>query len=141
MRQRGWEGLATAKRKKRTGIAWRALLRGAALGAGVLLLLVLLLTLFVYREWLPESAMSIGNTVIKILTALAAGVFLGLGREKTPWYFGGIAAACALLFSAALMVIYLGTFRVTWNLLADLFMRFAIGSAAAGLIRKRQPEN
>ena len=140
MRQRGWEGLAPAKRKKRTGIAWHALLRGAALGAGVLLLAVLLLTLFVYKEWLPETAMPIGNTVIKILTALAAGVFLGLGREKTPWYFGGIAAVLALTVSIALMAIYLGTFRVTWSLLADLLMGFAIGSAAAALLLKRQPE-
>lgn len=140
MRQRGWEGLATAKRKKRTRIAWRPLLRATALGAGVLLLAILLLTLFVYREWLPESAMPIGNTVIKILTALAAGIFVGLGREKTPWYFGGIAAVLSLLFSIVLMAVYLGTFRVTWSLLADLLMGFAIGSAAAALLLKRQPE-
>lgn len=140
MRQRGWEGLATAKRKKRTRIAWRPLLRATALGAGVLLLAILLLTLFVYREWLPESAMPIGNTVIKILTALAAGIFVGLGREKAPWYFGGIAAVLSLLFSIVLMAVYLGTFRVTWSLPADLLMGFAIGSAAAALLLKRQPE-
>lgn len=132
--------MATAKRKKRTRIAWRTLLRGAALGAGVLLLAVLLLTLFVYKEWLPETAMPIGNTVIKILTALAAGVLVGIGREKAPWYFGGIAAVLALIFSVALMAIYLGTFRLTWNLLADLLMGFAIGSASAALFLKRQQE-
>lgn len=132
--------MATAKRKKRTRIAWRPLLRATALGAGVLLLAILLLTLFVYREWLPESAMPIGNTVIKILTALAAGIFVGLGREKAPWYFGGTAAVLSLLFSIVLMAVYLGTFRVTWSLLADLLMGFAIGSAAAALLLKRQPE-
>lgn len=132
--------MATAKRKKRTRIAWRPLLRATALGAGVLLLAILLLTLFVYREWLPESAMPIGNTVIKILTALAAGIFVGLGREKAPWYFGGIAAVLSLLFSIVLMAVYLGTFRVTWSLPADLLMGFAIGSAAAALLLKRQPE-
>ena len=132
--------MATAKRKKRTRIAWRPLLRATALGAGVLLLAILLLTLFVYREWLPESAMPIGDTVIKILTALAAGIFVGLGREKAPWYFGGIAAVLSLLFSIVLMAVYLGTFRVTWSLLADLLMGFAIGSAAAALLLKRQPE-
>ena len=132
--------MATAKRKKRTRIAWRPLLRATALGAGVLLLAILLLTLFVYREWLPESAMPIGDTVIKILTALAAGIFVGLGREKAPWYFGGIAAVLSLLFSIVLMAVYLGTFRVTWSLPADLLMGFAIGSAAAALLLKRQPE-
>lgn len=140
MRQRGWGGLATTKRKKRTKPARRGLLRAAALGAGVLLLAVLLLTLFVYLEWLPESVIPIGNTVIKILTALAAGVFVGLGREKPPWYFGGIAAILSLACSIALMAFYVGSFSPTWNLLADLLMGFAIGSAAAALLLKRKTE-
>ena len=130
----------TAKRKKRTKTAWRAIVRGAALGAGVLLLTVLLLTLLVYLEWLPESAIPIGNTMIKILTALAAGVFTGLAREKAPWYFGGIAAILSLTVSIALMAVYLGSFSVTWNLLADLLMGFAIGSAAAAVLSKRRTE-
>jgi len=132
--------LATAKRKKRTKSAWRAIVRGAALGAGILVLSVLLLTLFVWLEWLPESAIPIGNTVIKILTALAAGVFTGLGREKAPWYFGGIAAILSLMASIALMAAYLGTFSLSWNLLADLLMGFAIGSAAAAVVQKRKTE-
>lgn len=140
MRRRGWEGLATAKRKKRTKIAWRAPVRAAALGAGVLLLAVLLLTLLVWLEWLPESAIPIGNTVIKILTALAAGVFLGLGRDKTPWFFGGVAAILSLAVSIAVMSVYLGQFSPSWSLLADLLMCFAIGSAASALFQKRKTE-
>lgn len=132
--------MATAKRKKRTKIAWHALLRGTALSTGVLLLAVLLLALLVYLEWLLESAISIGNTVIKILTALAAGIFVSLAREKTPWYFGGIAAALSLMLSIVLMSLYLGSFNPTWNLLADLLMGFAIGSAAAALLSKRRTE-
>ncbi|MBR4906305.1 MAG: TIGR04086 family membrane protein [Clostridia bacterium] len=132
--------MATAKRKKRTKTARRAIVRGAALGAGVLVLSVLLLTLFVFMEWLPESAIPIGNTVIKILTALAAGVFTGFGREKAPWYFGGIAAILSLAASIALMSVYLGSFSPSWNLLADLLMGFAIGSAAAAVLSKRKTE-
>ena len=115
-------------------------MRGTALGAGVLLLSVLLLTLFVYLEWLPESAIPIGNTVIKILTALAAGIFTGIGREKAPWYFGGVAAILALAVSIAAMSVYLGSFSPTWSLLADLLMGFAIGSAAAAALSKRRTE-
>ena len=140
MRQRGWDGLATAKRKKRTKTARRAIVRGAALGAGVLAFAVLLLTLFVYLEWLPESAIPIGNTVIKILTALAAGVFTGIGREKAQWYFGGVAAILSVSASVALMAVYLGSFSPSWNLLADLLMSFAIGSAAAAVLQKRKTE-
>ena len=132
--------MATAKRKKRTKTAWRTVVRGAALGAAVLTLAVLLLTLLIYLEWLPESAMPIGNTVIKILTAIAAGFFTGFGREKAPWYFGGIAAILSLTVSIALMAVYLGTFQPSWNLLADLLMGFAIGSAAAAVLSKRRTE-
>ena len=132
--------LLTTKRKKRTKIAWRALLRGSALGAGVLVLAVLLLTLLVYLGWLPESVVPIGNTVIKILTALAAGVFVGIARETTPWYFGGIAAILSLSVSVVLMAIYVGSFSLTWNLLADLLMCFAIGSAAAAMLSRRKTE-
>ena len=132
--------MATAKRKKRTKTAWRTVVRGAALGAAVLTLAVLLLTLLIYLEWLPESAMPIGNTVIKILTALAAGFFTGFGREKAPWYFGGIAAILSLTVSIALMAVYLGTFQPSWNLFADLLMGFAIGSAAAAVLSKRRTE-
>ena len=105
-----------------------------------LLLAVLLLTLFIYLEWLPESTMPIGNTVIKILVALAAGIFVGLGHERSPWYFGGIAAILSLSASIALMSVYLGSFSPTWSLLADLLMCFAIGSAAAAMLQKRKTE-
>ena len=132
--------MATAKRKKRTKTAWRTVVRGAALGAAVLTLAVLLLTLLIYLEWLPESAMPIGNTVIKILTAIAAGFFTGFGREKAPWYFGGIAAILSLSASIALMSVYLGSFSPSWNLLADILMGFAIGSAAAAVLSKRRME-
>lgn len=140
MRQRGWEGLAKGKRKKRTGTGWRPLLRGAALGVGVLVLSVLLLTLFVYLEWMPESTIPVGNTVIKILTALAAGIFIGRSRACSPWYFGGIAAILSLSVSIALMSACTGAFRLSWNLLADLLMCFAIGSAAAAVFQRRKTE-
>ena len=105
--------MASGKRKKRTGTAWRPLLRSAALALGVLILAVLVMTLLVYLEWLPESAIPAGNTVIKVLTALAAGVFIGIGRERTPWYFGGIAAVLALSVSVALMAVSSATVAVS----------------------------
>ncbi len=130
--------MASGKRKKRTGTAWRPLLRSAALALGVLILAVLVMTLLVYLEWLPESAIPAGNTVIKVLTALAAGVFIGIGRERTPWYFGGIAAVLALSASVALMAVYTGSFKPTWNLAADVLMCFAIGSAATAVFLRRK---
>lgn len=132
--------MATGKRKKRTKYALRPLFKGAATGAGVLVLSVLLLTLFLYLEWLPESTIPAGNTVIKILTALAAGLCIGLSRERAPWFYGGISAVLALLVSVALMAVYLGSFGPSWSMLADFLMCFAIGSAAAAVFLRRKPE-
>jgi putative membrane protein (TIGR04086 family) len=137
---KGGDGLASGKRRKRTKIAWKRLLLGALIGMAAMLLLVLLLTLFLYQEWLPESAISAGNTIIKILAALAAGIFIGLSKEQVRWYFGGITAALALVFAVAAMSFYLGAFRPTWNLAADLLMSFAIGSAASAVFLRRKTE-
>ncbi len=109
-------------------------------GAATLIGLVLLLTLFVYLEWLPESAVSVGNTVIKILTALLVGLFVGRRREGPPWWFGGTAAALSLLLAVIGMSVYLGEFRFSWSLLADSLMSFAIGSAAAMVLLRHKTE-
>ena len=130
--------MAPAKRRKRTKIAWKRLLLGAVIGMAAMILTVLLLTLFLYREWIPESAIPAGNTIIKILAALICGVFIGLSKEPVRWYFGGITAALAIAFAAAGMSFYLGSFRLTWNLAADLLMCFAIGSAASAVFLKRK---
>lgn len=132
--------MATGKRKRRAGIAWKPLLKSAAIAASVLIGSVLLLTALIWLEWLPETAIPADNTVIKILTALAAGVAVGLSRTRAPWYYGGFAALLALSVSIVLMSVYVGAFRPTWTLLADLLMSFAIGSAAAAVFVKRKTE-
>ena len=132
--------MAYGKRKRRAGIAWKPLLRSGAIATGVLILSVLLLTVLVWLEWLPEKAIPAGNTVIKILTAVAAGFAVGLSRTAAPWYYGGIVAILALSVSVVLMSVYVGAFRPTWTLLADLLMSFAIGSAAAAVFVKRKTE-
>ena len=130
--------MASGKRKKRTGIAWRALLRGAAAGVGTLIVSVLLLTLLVYLGWLPESSIGVGNTVIKILAAIVGGAAAALGRDPGTWILGGFAALAGLAFSTAVMSVWLGSFSFSWNLAADLLMSFAIGSAVAALLLRRK---
>lgn len=129
-----------AKRKKRTQGRGRVLIRSVLIGTGVMLASVVLLAFSVYLGWLPESAISVGNTVSKILTALAAGLAVGLSRIRVPWYFGGIAAVITLLISIVGMSLYLGTFRVSWNLVADLLMSFAIGAAAAAALNRKNAQ-
>jgi hypothetical protein len=132
--------MATGKRKKRAKIPWKTLFYGMLIGTGAILLLVLLLTVFVYLDWLPETAVSVGNTVIRILVALAVGAFIGLARSRCPWWFGGIAAALSLMLAIAAMSVWLGTFKPSWNQFAGLLMSFAIGSAASALLAGRKAE-
>ena len=128
------------KRKKRTQGRGKPLWKGAAIGAATLFVSVLLLAFAVYLGWLSESAIPVCNTIIKILTALSAGIAVGLSRERAPWYFGGIAAVLSLTLSVAGMSLYLGSFHLSWSLLADLLMSFAIGSAAAAALGRRKAE-
>ena len=128
------------KRKKRSQGRGRALLRGVAAGTGFLLLAVMLLALAIYLGWLPESAIPIGNTVIKILTALVSGFASGMSKVRVPWYFGGIAAALTLTVSIAIMSVYLGSFQASWSLLADYLMSFSIGAAAAAVLSRRNAQ-
>lgn len=132
--------MASGKRRKRGRIPWKTLFYGMLIGTGAILLLVLLLTVFVYQGWIPETAVSIGNTVVKILVALAVGVFVGLSRARCPWWFGGAAAVLSLVLAIAAMSVYLGAFKPSWNLFADLLMSFAIGSAASALLGRRKTE-
>ena len=107
----------------------------------VLFVSVLILAFLVFCGALPESAIPIGNTVIKILAALAAGVVIGFGRERASWLSGGIAAVCTLLLSALGMCFYLGEFRWTWSMLADALLCFAIGCAACAVFLRGRTES
>ena len=107
-----------------------------AIGAAVVL--ILLQTLLVYLGWLPETAVSIANTVIKVLAAAVAGVIVGTHRTKAAWWYGGAAAVAAQIVLWALMSLYLGEWNVSWSLFADLLLSFAVGGAiSALLLRKR----
>ena len=128
--------MTSAKRKKKEKIPCRALFRGILCGLITSAVLVLILTLFLYFGWLKESAIGIGNTVIKILSALIAGVSIGLGKHTGTWISGGAAALIAQLVAWTGMSLYLGAFSPTWNLFADLLMSFAIGAASAAFVLK-----
>ena len=114
------------------------MLRGAAAGVAALIGSVLLFTLLVYLGWLPESSIGVGNTVIKILSAIVGGAVTATGRKPGTWITGGFAALAGLVFSTALMRVWLGSFSFSWNLAADFLMSFAIGSAVAALLLRRK---
>ena len=126
------------KHKRRNQTIWKPLIRGAASGAAVLIVSVLILTATIYLGWVSETAIPIGNIIIKILSALAAGIVTGIGRERAPWFFGGFAAVICLALSVALMSVYLGSFRLNWNLLADLLLCFAVGCASSTVFLRRK---
>lgn len=128
--------MASVKRKKKEKIPWRALFRGIMWGLIAAVVSILLLTMMLYLGWLKESAIAIGNTIIKILASLAAGIAVARGKQPGTWIVGGVAAAATQLLTWTGMSLYLGAFTPTWNLLADLLMSFAVGAAAAALIRK-----
>ena len=128
--------MTSVKRKKKQKIPFRALLRGTLLGIAASVILVLILTLLLYFGWLQESAIPIVNTGIKIVASLVCGMTVAVGKNRGGWQIGGIAAVCAQLLTWVGMSAVLGNFTLSWNVLADLLMSFAIGAATAALFRK-----
>ncbi|MBR3037818.1 MAG: TIGR04086 family membrane protein [Clostridia bacterium] len=126
-------------RRKKQKIPWRVPVRGTLFAILAAVVLILLLTLFVYLGWFGESAIPIGNTVIKALAAAVAGLVVGRHRIRAVWWYGAIAAAAAVLVLWAGMSLYLGEWNLSWGLFADLLMSVAIGGAIAALLLRRKP--
>ena len=120
-------------RKKRNTIPVWAVLKAVLLSAAAATGLMLLFALLIYLEWLPDSAIPVGNTVIKVLSALFAGWLIGRGVAVKTWLYGGIAGALLIVLTTPVFSLFLGRFQFTWTLVSDLCMSFAIGSAAAAL--------
>lgn len=130
--------MGSYKHRRNRMIPWRVPLKGMLFAILAAVMLILILTLFVYLGWFGESAIPITNTVIKALAAATAGFVVGRHRTKVAWWYGAIAAAAAQLVLWAFMCLYLGEWNVSWSLLADLLLSIAVGGAiAALLLRKR----
>ncbi|MBR0425970.1 MAG: TIGR04086 family membrane protein [Clostridia bacterium] len=118
-------------RKKRNAIpAWdllKAVLLAAAAATGGLLLLALLL----YLEWLPDGAIPVGNAIIKVLAAAFAGWLIGRKLSEKTWLLGGIAGLFFTVLTTAIFSLLIGSFRVSWTLLSDALISFALGAAVA----------
>ncbi len=126
-------------RRKKQKIPWRVPVRGTLFAILAAVVLILLLTLFVYLGWFGESTIPICNTVIKALAAAVAGLVVGRHRIRAAWWYGAIAAAAAVLVLWAGMSLYLGEWNLSWGLFADLLMSVAIGGAIAALLLRRKP--
>ena len=131
--------LGSYSHRKKQKIPWRVPLKGALFAILAAVALILLLTLFVYLGWLGESAIPVGNTVIKVLAAALAGWIVGRSRIRAAWWCGAVAAALAVLVLWAGMSLYLGEWNLSWGLFADLLMSVAIGGAIAALLLRRKP--
>ena len=130
--------MGSYKHRKKRSIPWRVPARGALFAILAAIVLILLLTLFVYLGWFKESTIPIANTVIKALSAATAGLVTGRHRQRTAWWYGSIAAAAAELILWAGMSLYMGEWNVSWGFAADLLLCIAVGGAVCALfLRKR----
>jgi putative membrane protein (TIGR04086 family) len=130
--------MASYQHRKKQRIPWRVPLKGMLFAILAAVVLILLLTLFVYLGWFGEAAIPVSNTVIKAIAAATAGFVTGRHRIKAAWWYGAIAAAAAQLVLWALMCLYLGEWSVSWSLPADLLLSIAIGGAVAALLLRKR---
>ena len=122
-----------AHRKKRSAApVWpvsAAILLGTAAATGLLLLFAF----FIYREWLPESAVPTVNTIIKVLAAVLCGLWVGSRVSENAWLFGGVAGLGFTVLSTLLFSLFAGSFSLGLPVAADALLSFALGAAAAGI--------
>ena len=121
----------TRSRKGNAFFIWE-LLKAALFGSLLTVALMLLFSLMLYWGWLPDGAIPVANVLFKGLSAALAGWWMGRS-ETALWWHGGVAAIGYLAFSTLLMAIFLGTFSLRWNLLADALLLFVLGCALTAL--------
>lgn len=126
------------KRKKAVKLPIWEVLTAALLGCVLTVVLMLCLSLMLYWEWLRESAIPVGNLIIKLLAAVLTGFWIGRTVKERAWLIGGAASVTYLAFSVLLMSLFLGEFSFSWDLLSDLLLCFVTGAVSAALVRYRK---
>lgn len=127
-------------RKKNGALPIKPLLLAVLLSVGEATVLMLLFSLFLYLEWLPEDAIPVGNAIVKVLSAALAGLWIGRSVQDRAWLWGGIAGLLFSVLTALLFSLLLGSFRLSITTVSDALFAFVIGAAVAALLAWRKRE-
>ena len=122
-------------RKRRKTLPGWELLKATLCGTVAAIAGLLLLALLLYLDWLPDSAIGVGNMCLKVLGAALAGLWIGRTVQEHPFVYGGAAALLFTALTTLLFSLLLGSFEPRWTLLSDALLAFAIGSATALLLQ------
>lgn len=123
------------KRETKPEGLWMTLAKGALLGVLVSALLLLLFAFALEREWLALTSLRVAIIAIKVLSALAAALFVLCKHKRRALPIGALTglgyALCAFLFFA----IVSENFHLSAALLGDLAGGALCGAAVALFMR------
>lgn len=124
-----------AKRAKRqTTLLWQVF-QAALIACFTILLLLVVSTFMLSKDWIGEDSITLVNTCLKIIGSALAGLMIGRKVECRTWLCGGISAALFLVLSVGAMYLFLGEIMLSWGLLGDLMMSIAIGASIAVMVQ------
>ena len=124
-------------RRKKTEPAkiclWKRLIYGTLLASGISIVLIVLYALILYMGWANADSISIGNTIIKIIGAAFAAIFVERGICNNRWLIGALAGVCYIVVAFFIFAILAGEFALNMCFVYDLGMG-ALAGALTGMI-------
>lgn len=106
-------------------------IKGALFGAAISLLLILLFSLGLYKEWIPIDSISAINTGIKVISAVGASLVSVRKSVKHRWLVGGFSGFAYAAIAYLVFSILAKSYTVSAALLSDLGMGMLAGMLAA----------
>lgn len=110
-------------------------IKGAALGVVISFILVVAYAFALKEELLQTSSMALFTTVIKVISAAAAGILTVRHCTKRLWLFGGIGGCVYTLFAYAVFSLMAGNVGALLPLLSDLLMGTLAGLLSVMLLQ------
>ena len=110
-------------------------IKGAALGVIISFMLVVAYSFALKEELLETSTMALFTTVIKVISAAAAGLITVGKCKRRLWLFGGIGGGVYALLAFMVFSLIAGSFSVTVALLSDLLMGTLAGLLSVMLMQ------
>ncbi|MEG1754858.1 MAG: TIGR04086 family membrane protein [Clostridia bacterium] len=111
-----------------------SVLKIAVLACIMTAILVLILALTMRWNWFVTDQIQSVNTVIKALSACAAGWMIALKRLPRGWVFAGLTGVIYMIVAFTVFGILNGSFTLSIKNISDVLMAFACASCTCILV-------
>lgn len=111
------------------------LFKGTVIAAALSLLLIVIYAVAMWQQWIGTESINIFNTVIKAVSAAAAGAIATARCTKRAWLYGLVAGILYSALAYAVFSILSDVFMFSAAVLADLGIGALSGMLGAMILR------